>query len=181
MPKNAPSNNGEGKLEDGQMCFPSSILHFPCSFLAILILSAPLLTSCRTAGPMPIGDFSPPGWRVCQGQAARTPGHDRPELAGDLLLATNVNGNFFVQFTKDPFPLATAESMGGQWQIEFGASEHSGRGRGEPPARFVWFQLPRAPLDEKIARNWHFENVTANSWRLENRRAGETLKGGFFP
>ncbi|HEX5397947.1 MAG TPA: hypothetical protein VFY06_02755 [Verrucomicrobiae bacterium] len=137
--------------------------------------------SCRTAGPLPAADLSAPGWRVLQGQAVWKPAANRPELAGDLLLATNMNGNFFVQLTKDPFPLATAESVDGQWAIEFGADEHSWRGRGRPPERFVWFQLPRALLDKTIANNWHFENVATNSWRLENRHTGETLEGGFFP
>jgi hypothetical protein len=59
--------------------------------------------------------------------------------------------------------------------------EHFLSGRGEPPARFVWFQLPPAMLDEKIHRNWNFQTVTTNSWRLENKQTGETLEGGFFP
>ena len=129
----------------------------------------------------PAADFSAPGWRVQQGQAVWKPPGDRPELAGNLLLATNANGNFFAQFTKDPLPLATAECLDGRWRLEFGADAHSWRGRGEPPARFVWFQLPRALLDGKAAGPWHFSYVTTNSWRLENRQTGEALEGGFFP
>jgi hypothetical protein len=156
------------------------MFQLPALLFAALLLVAPLLASCRTAPPPPAADFSAPGWRVQLGQAIWKPAANRSELAGDLLLATNTNGDYFVQLTKDPFPLATAESVDGRWQIEFGADEHSWRGRGEPPARFVWFQLPRALLGEKIAGNWHFEIVTTNSWRLENKRTGETLEGGFF-
>ena len=75
---------------------------------ALLLL---LCAGCATP-PLPPADFSAPGWRVQQGQAVWKPSSSRPELAGDLLLATNVNGNFFVQFSKMPFPLATAQVSG---------------------------------------------------------------------
>jgi hypothetical protein len=146
-----------------------------------LFLIAALVAGCRTAPPLPPADLSAPGWRVRQGQAVWQPPGRRPELAGDLLLATNADGSVFVQLTKNPFPLVTAETAGGQWQIEYGAGEHVWRGRGRPPARFLWFQLPPALLDGKTAGAWRFENVTTNSWRLENPRTGETLEGGFFP
>jgi hypothetical protein len=136
---------------------------------------------CRTANPLPPADFSAPGWRVQQGQAVWKPSASRPELAGDLLLATNANGNFFVQFSKMPFPLVTAHISGDQWQIEFGANKFSWQGRGAPPDRFACFQLPRALLGRNLNGNWHFENVMTNSWRLENPRTGETLEGEFFP
>jgi hypothetical protein len=148
---------------------------------ALLLLALALCVSCRTAPPLPPADLSAPGWRVQQGQALWKPTKDRPRLAGDLLLATNTDGSYFVQLTKTPFTLVTAESFAGRWQIEFGAGEHSWRGTGIPPERFAWFQLPRALLDGKTAGPWSFENVGANSWRLENPKTGETLEGGFFP
>ena len=151
-------------------------------FRAWLPLVIAFLTAgCKTAPSPPAADFSALGWRVQHGQAVWKPSAQRPEFAGDLLLATNANGNFFAQLTKDPFPLVTAESMDGQWQIEFGADEHPWRGHGAPPERFVWFQLPRALLGEPLASNWHFITVNNNSWRLENTRTGEILEGGFFP
>jgi hypothetical protein len=148
---------------------------------AALVAALLFCISCRTVSPLPPADLSAPGWRVQQGQAIWRPPGNRSEIAGDLLLATNANGNFFLQLTKNPFPLVAAESIDGQWQIEFGASEHSWRGRGEPPGRFIWFQLPLALLGERIAGNSHFETVTTNSWRLENPRSGEILEGGFYP
>jgi hypothetical protein len=149
------------------------------TFLALLI--AAFVCGCRTAPPLPPADFSAPGWRIQQGQAVWKPSSSRPELAGDLLLATNVNGNFFIQFSKIPFPLATAQTSGGQWQIEFGADKFSWHGRGTPPNRFAWFQLPRALLDGDVGGNWKFIRVETNSWRLENPHTGETLEGEFFP
>lgn len=168
-------------MEERPTRLPFALLHPPSLLFAVLILVAPLLVSCRSLPPLPPADLSAPGWRVQQGQALWTPTKSRPELAGDLLLATNTNGNFFVQLTKSPFPLVTAERLNGGWQIEFGAGEHSWRGRGEPPSRFVWFQLPRALLTGETSNNWRFAGTGTNAWRLENRRTGETLEGEFFP
>ena len=148
---------------------------------ALAFLLAILAAGCHTAPPLPPADFSTPGWRVQQGQAVWKPSSSRPELAGDLLLATNANGNFFVQFSKVPFPLAAAQVDGDQWQIEFGVDKFSWRGRGTPPDRFVWFQLPRSLLDNHPGGNRKFTRAETNSWRLENPRTGETLEGEFFP
>ena len=146
-----------------------------------LFLITVLAAGCRTAPPLPSADFTAPGWRVQQGQAVWKPSSRRPELAGDLLLATNANGNFFVQFSKMPFPLATAQVSGGQWQIEFGADEYSWHGRGTPPDRFAWFQLPRVLLGTPAGDHWKFMHQASAAWRLENVRTGETLEGEFFP
>jgi hypothetical protein len=150
----------------------------------MLIVFASLMFSgagCRTANPLPPADLSAPGWRVQQGQAVWKPSSSRPELAGDLLLATNANGNVFIQFSKMPFPLATAQISGGQWRIEFGAGKFSWGGRGTPPNRFAWFQLPRALLGTPAGSHWKFTHPAFASWRLENPRTGETLEGEFSP
>jgi hypothetical protein len=147
----------------------------PWSGLGVILLCA----GCRTAPPLPPADFSAPGWRVQQGQAIWKPLRNKPELAGELLLATHRNGQVFVQFSKTPFPLATARTAGESWQIEFGTGDRSWRGRGRPPARFVWFQLARALADAPLDRPWRFERRADGRWRLENRRTGETLEGVF--
>lgn len=153
----------------------------PCqNFILALILLA-IFTGCRTAPPLLPADFSAPGWRVQQGQAVWKPSSDRPELAGDLLLATNADGNFFIQFSKMPFPLVTAQISGDQWQIEFGADKDTWHGRAAPPERFAWFQLPRALLGANPGGNWKFSNVENNFWHLENLRTGEILEGEFSP
>jgi len=168
-------------MEDGLRVRPFSCFHSPFSLPVALILAVPLLVSCRTASRLPPADFSAPGWHVQQGQAVWQPAKNRPGLAGDLLLATNADGNFFVQFSKNPFPVATAQISGDRWQIEFGADEHAWRGCGPTPKRFVWFQLPRALLAENAGRDWQFERVTTNAWRLTNPHTGEALEGRFFP
>ncbi len=151
-----------------------------CPIFIACALALILCAGCRTANPLPPADFSAPGWRVQQGQAVWKPSAGRPELAGDLLLATNVNGDFFIQFTKIPFPLATAAVSGRQWQIEFGADAYSWHGRGAPPGRFGWFQLQAALRDANLAGGWKFSRVETDSWRLKNSHTGETLEGAFF-
>lgn len=135
-----------------------------------------LCVSCRTV-PLPPTDFSQPGWQVHQGQAVWKPTRNRPELAGDLLLATNNNGDYVVQFTKSPFTLATARMQNGAWQIQFGDGRHEFSGRGTPPKRFSWFQLPRVLNGAPPAPPWRYTPKPDNSWRLENPRTGESLEG----
>jgi hypothetical protein len=146
-------------------------------FLLLLVLGA----GCRTAAPLPAADFSAPGWRVQQGQAVWKPTAGRPELAGDLLMATNVNGDLFIQFSKMPFPMATAQISGGRWSMEFGADKYTWHGRGAPPKRFAWFQLPRALLGAQPEANWRFAREENNTWRLASAQTGETLEGEFSP
>ena len=152
--------------------------HLLCVSIALL---ACLSVSCRSIPPLPPADLSNPGWQIQQGQAVWRPTKNRPELAGEILLATNSAGGFFAQFSKTPFTLATAQVMDGTWQIEFGAGEHVWRGRGEPPARFVWFQLPRAFAGKSLSQHWKFNQAETNFWRFESRRTGETLEGSFAP
>jgi len=137
--------------------------------------------SCRTAPPLPPADLSAPGWRIQQGQAVWKPSRHRPELTGELLLATNADGDFVVQFAKPPLTLATAQVAACRWGIEFGTGDYSRRGDGRPPNRFVWFQLARALAQGSAGRGWRFERMATNSWRLDNRHTGETLEGTFFP
>jgi hypothetical protein len=148
---------------------------------AAFLISTGFGVGCRSIPPLPPADFSAPGWRVQPGQAIWKPLKNKTELAGELLLATNANGNVFVQFSKTPFALATAQVAGDRWQIEFGAGDYQRGGRGRPPARFAWFQLPRALAGADLPRGWKFSRAEKNSWRLDNARTGEILEGTFFP
>ena len=104
----------------------------------------------------------------------------RPELAGEILLATHTNGNFFAQFSKTPFSLASARMTDGQWQLDFGGGQRCFAGRGRAPSRFVWFQLPQALAGVPLRSPWRLTHRTADTWRLENWFTGETLEGAFF-
>lgn len=145
----------------------------------ILLLAVALAAGCKSVPPLPPADLSGAGWRVQHGQAVWKPGAQRAELAGDLLVATNANGRMFVQFVKDPFPLATAQAHRDRWQIDFAAGRRSWRGGGAPPNLFLWFQLPAALRGEKLKGSWKFFCST-DVWRIENPRRGEWLEGRFF-
>jgi hypothetical protein len=141
-----------------------------------LLALAFVAVSCRTV-QLPPADFSRPGWQVHEGQAVWRPTRKRPELAGDLLLATNTEGDFFIRFAKTPFTLATAREQAGAWQIDFGGGMHVFSGHGSPPRRFAWFQLPGALDGRKPPPPWKFTALPDDSWRLENPHTGESLEG----
>ena len=151
------------------------------SLALALVLILALGVSCRTAPPIAPVDFSAPGWRVLQGQAVWKPDTHRPELAGELLVATNSTGDFFVQFSKIPFPMAVAQSVNKNWRIEFGHGEYVRAGVGLPPGRFAWFELPRILAGAPAGAQWRFEREADNHWKLENRRTGESLEGFLWP
>jgi hypothetical protein len=146
-----------------------------------LCLTALAAVSCRTAPPPAAADFSAAGWHVRQGEAVWKPGRNRPELAGELMAAANQDGDFFVQLAKTPFALATARQADGIWRIEFGAGGYTRGGRGAPPARFVWFELPRFLAGEPLEEGWRSETRPGQRWRLENLRTGESLEGFLSP
>src|SRR5262249_10301895 len=131
-----------------------------CAFVvARLVIALPafavflgVIAGCRSVPGLPPADLSTPGWRVHQGQAVWKPGRSRPELAGELLLATNSNGDCFIQFAKPPFTIATARVANDLWQIELGAGDYSNTGRGQPPSHFVWFELSRALAGMRLDR-----------------------------
>ena len=84
-----------------------------------------------------------------------------------------------MQFSKAPFSIATAQAQGGRWRIEFGADQKFS-GRGKPPGRIVWFELPIALAGGRLARGWQFTSESNGLWRLENKRTRERLQGEFF-
>ncbi|HTA31071.1 MAG TPA: hypothetical protein VK731_11335 [Candidatus Cybelea sp.] len=135
--------------------------------------------TCGTTHPLPPADFASPGWHLRQGQAVWKPPQNRPELAGDLLLAVNTNGNYVIQFSKTPFSIASAQVADGRWQIELG--QHSWRGQGTPPRRFIWFQLAPVLAGAPAVAPWRFATRADHSWRLDNAGTGEFLEGEFFP
>jgi hypothetical protein len=150
---------------------------FPGAVLFSLIV---LLTACRTAAPLPKIDLSEPGWTVHQGQAVWRANSGAPEITGDLLLATNADGRVLVQFTKTPFPTIVAQTTPGFWQIESPAENRHHTGRGAPPERLLWFQLPRALSGSTLPHVWSWRNSPDN-WQLENSATGESLQGYLSP
>jgi hypothetical protein len=143
-----------------------------------LALSA---TSCRTIAPLAPVNLSQPGWHVRQGQAVWKPPGARPELSGELLFATNDDGDSFIQFSKSPFALVTAQTSQKRWHIEFGSGDYSFGGIGQPSEHFGWFKLAPALGGAKLSPPWHFERTSDTNWKLSNIRSGETLEGFLSP
>jgi hypothetical protein len=125
-------------------------------------------------------DLAEPGWTVRRGEAVWRAKRNAPEIAGEILLATNRDGRTFVQFTKTPFPFVVARSTTNAWQIESPAQNRRYSGGGAPPARLIWLQLPRALADSALPEDWSWQS-SSNSWRLANLSNGESLEGYFAP
>ena len=151
-------------------------------WLALAVVSI-VLISCQTMPPLEPADLSAPGWRVRQGQGVWKPSSARLELAGEIILATRDDGDYFVQFSKTPLTLAVAQKQGPRWRIDFGQGQRHWSGIGTPPGRFCWFELPLAmsapakPLDH----GWKLVPRDDGNWLLENSQTGERIEGFLSP
>jgi len=143
--------------------------------LVVLILAT---AGCQTLPPLPAANLSEPGWNVRQGQAIWRNRRDSPEIAGEVLLATQTNGTTFIQFTKTPFPLVIARRTLDAWQIEIPTENKRYTGRGGPPRRMIWFLLAQVLSGQPAPANWSWRQNPDN-WRLENKKTGESLEGFF--
>ncbi len=143
-----------------------------------LLLTLLLLSGCASAPP-PALDLSTPGWTILQGQALW---HRKgsPDLAGELLLATNVDARAFVQFSKPPISLITAQSSATSWAISF-PPNHNYRGMGAPPRRLLWLYLPKFLSGIPADKDWTWEMHTDSTWRLEDRKSGQAIEGFLKP
>jgi hypothetical protein len=115
---------------------------------------------------------------VRQGQAVWRLPRGQREIAGELLVATQENGRSFVQFSKGPFTLVTAQATPGRWEVEFPTQNKHYSGRGRPPQRLIWLYLPRVLSGRPPPGNWSWHR-DANGWRLDNRAQGESVEGYF--
>ena len=133
------------------------------------------LAGCRAACPWPAALLAGPGWKIWQGQAVWRPVRRMPELAGDVMVAVNTNGEAFVQFSKT-VPFAVARLEGEEWRVEFPVEGRVYCGHRPLPRHFAWLQLPAVVSGGALSDSWRAEGERAN-WRLENPRTGETLSG----
>ena len=122
-------------------------------------------------------DLSAPGWRTRTGQAIWKPDRAKPEIVGDLLIASDQNGNAYLQFSK-AFPIVSARLTRNRWEIEFPPQNKRYAAPGQPPARLVWLQLLRAIAGLDVNRHWNMAR-TENSLTLTNTRSGEALEAHF--
>jgi hypothetical protein len=54
-------------------------------------------------------------------------------------------------------------------------------GRGNPPARLLWLQLPGCVAGQPPRKLWRWEKFSDDRWKLENSITGEILEGYFNP
>ncbi|MGH7940614.1 MAG: hypothetical protein ACREFR_06035 [Limisphaerales bacterium] len=144
-----------------------------------LLLSNALLLSfcgCVTTPHGNIVTVSGPNWRVQQGQALWTPRKGAPQFGGDLVIAT-ANGRAFVQFSKGPLTIVTAQLTPTHWLIRFPKKGQAWEGRRPAPTRTLWLYLANALAGKRLPRSLHFQHEPDGNWRLENSKTGEILEG----
>ena len=146
--------------------------------------------SCKTVAPLTNVDLSKDGWTTKQGQAVWKANKKMPEIAGDILVATHPDGQNLVQFSKTPFTLFLGRTTAYSWELKFFMPEERRlSGKGNPPKRFpigwlyfkklpwAWLYLPRCLAGLPPPKNWKWEILDNNSWRLSNYKTGESLQG----
>ena len=122
-------------------------------------------------------DLSERGWTIRQGQAVWKAKPDGADIAGDLLVAMHWNGRSVVQFTKPPLPFVAAQRDTNSWQIQFFAQNKTYSGRGRPPERIVWLQLPDNLVGQQPDSDWTLIRSHGGAWSFTNHLSGESLNG----
>jgi hypothetical protein len=156
---------------------PVPIARLPKVFFALLLV----LAGCQTGPPLPPVNLSESGWILRQGQVVWSAGHGAPEIAGELVLATNMEGRAFVQFTKTPVPFLVAQSTTNSWQLHSVPNNRTYSGRGKPPLRAIWLWLPRCLAGDIPPKPLAWTREKENDWRLQNNTTGEFLEGYLSP
>jgi len=151
--------------------------YFGDTTLVPILLALGLLAACRTVPTLTVVNLAEPGWGTRQGQAIWRFHTAAPEIAGELFVATHRDGRTFLQFTKTPLPFIVVQTTTNSWRIEFVAENKTYAGRGQPPVRLAWLQLPRCLAGAVPSAPWKWEASDAGRWRLENRATGEMLEG----
>lgn len=145
-------------------------------FKILYLFPALLLTGCQLIPALPPVDLAGPGWNIVEGQAVWRANRNAPEIAGEFLLATNVNHAIYFQFSKPPFPMLVAQSTAKGWQMEIPTRRKVYSGPGTPPSRIIWLRLPALLRGEPPPKNWTWARK-GNSWTLENKKTGELIEG----
>ena len=143
------------------------------SFAAVALVCC--FAGCRTAPSVPPVNLSEPGWGLRQGQALWRSKKDAPEIAGEVILATNTTGRAFIQFLKNPLPLVTAQISPQGWQIEFIPEKRHFGGRGTPPRQLLWLHLLRALEQTRLPSGVEFGKIPEGGVRIDNKGTGESI------
>jgi hypothetical protein len=136
------------------------------------------LVGCKLIPSLPPVDLRDSAWNVIEGQAIWRAKADAPELAGEFLLATNVNHAVYFQFSKPPFPMIVAQATAKGWQLEIPTQGRRYSGPGAPPARIIWLRLPSLLRGAPAPKHWSWAR-TGDTWKLANAKTGESIEGVF--
>ena len=147
----------------------------------ILSTALSIVTGCQTRPHLTVLDVTEAGWQVQTGQAIWKRGSHATEIAGELLLAQQRDGRAFMQFTKTPFPVVTAQTTATNWVMSFPGVRREYSGNGKRPERLAWLYLPEAMVGKPLPKAFHFVKNPDGKWRLENTRTGERLEGYLAP
>ena len=139
------------------------------------------LAGCQMFPTLPPVNLSEGGWTTREGQAVWRAKHGAPEIAGELVVATNPDGRSFVQFTKTPLPFLAAQSTSNSWQLHSIPNNKTYSGHGKPPVRAVWLWLPRCLVGDRPPKPLSWRLLENNGWQLENLSSGEFLEGYLTP
>ena len=144
----------------------------------LLALVVSTLAGCSTLPLQPAVNLSEPGWVVREGQAVWKEKPDSEGIAGDLVVAMHWDGRSFVRFTKPPVPLVVAQSTTNTWQAQFPGESKTASGRGRPPERIMWLNLPGGLLGGGMEEtDWILARRRGGEWNFWNDLTGEKLDG----
>src|SRR6266542_4241732 len=113
--------------------------------------------ACRTVPHLAPANLSEPGWTIREGQAVWRPRIGAPELAGELLVAIQRNGETLLQFTKTPLPFVVARTTATHWQIQFVTGHREFSGFGQPPAQIGWLHLASCVAGTAPPPEWRWK------------------------
>ncbi|MEM7584396.1 MAG: hypothetical protein AAF560_13490 [Acidobacteriota bacterium] len=134
------------------------------------------ILGCASAVDWPAADLTTPGWTVDTGQALWQPREVATRIAGDLIVARHAGGDVMIHFSKSALPIFTARTRDGAWSLELTQRDRSYAGRGRPPKRFVWFQLPAMLDGGDPPKKWWFERVGDGEWLLRRVDGSESIR-----
>jgi len=146
------------------------------SNLRLIIVGICLTLMACAQQPMPTINLQTEGWQLWFGQALWQPPKDRPRVAGDILLALHSNGDRFIELTKTPVVIFSAQTHGQQWSLSTIDRDRAVRGRGQPTERFVWFYLPQYLADKSaLPSGWEVSDQ-GDMVDFSNPKTGETIR-----
>ncbi|HEY1174413.1 MAG TPA: hypothetical protein VGH19_23815 [Verrucomicrobiae bacterium] len=145
-------------------------MRFSIALVALLLLSG-----CRTPSPFAPVDLSQAGWTQRQYQVVWQAKPEANEMVCDVLEARHPSGKTFLQVSKTPLILATVQSEGTRWWVEYGPRPRYGKGDVLPnDATHLWLLIA---LQKKEATALKIEKLPSGAARWTNLKTGERIEG----